>query len=101
MVDLVDNKSTGEPIMHFESEEELSWYTRDTKKYFPRDNAYAGGLLKFLLRHIFAPGATGRKKRRAKRRAWFHISLDDRFHYSRWIRARRCIGALHLPDPTI
>ncbi|KAF8599060.1 hypothetical protein BDV93DRAFT_498125 [Ceratobasidium sp. AG-I] len=64
IVDLVDNKSTGEPIVHFESEKELSWYTRDTGKYFPRDNAYAGGLLKFLLRHIFEPNAAGRRKRK-------------------------------------
>lgn len=61
--------------MHFESEGELSWYTRDTGKYFPRDNAYAGGLLKFLLRRIFGPGTSNRRKRKRAQRRELFINL--------------------------
>lgn len=39
--------------MTFETEEELSDYTIATKKFFPLDEAKEGGVLKYLLRHIF------------------------------------------------
>ena len=39
----------------FETERELSAYTRKTKKFFPRENAVDGGVLRALRRHIFAP----------------------------------------------
>lgn len=39
----------------FESERDLSQYTISTGKFFPRENAYAGGLLRYLLRHILHP----------------------------------------------
>jgi hypothetical protein len=56
IVDLVDTPATQVPVIHFESEVALSRYTKATGKYFPKDNAYAGGLLKFLLRRIESPG---------------------------------------------
>ncbi|KAF8260809.1 hypothetical protein EI94DRAFT_874539 [Lactarius quietus] len=39
----------------FETETELSKYTRETKKFFPREDAVDGGVLRALRRHIFAP----------------------------------------------
>jgi hypothetical protein len=33
----------------------LSEYTKKHGKFFPKDNAYAGNLLRFLLRHIIFP----------------------------------------------
>ncbi|CAE6527895.1 unnamed protein product [Rhizoctonia solani] len=56
LVDLVDTPYTGEPAKHFKSETELSKYTKRTGKYFPRDNVFAGDLLKYLLRQIVVPG---------------------------------------------
>ncbi|KAG1751925.1 hypothetical protein EDD22DRAFT_915337 [Suillus occidentalis] len=55
IVDLVDTKTTGEPVTVFVSEVDLSQYTITTGKFFPRDNAYAGGLLRYLLRRIINP----------------------------------------------
>ncbi|KAG0705581.1 hypothetical protein DFH29DRAFT_267646 [Suillus ampliporus] len=67
IVDLVDTKVTGEPVMVFVSEVGLSEYTKRTGKFFPRENAYAGGLLKYLLRQIMDPRPeqvrSGRKTR--------------------------------------
>lgn len=55
IVDLIDTPVTQEPVEHFETEEALSDYTVETGKYFPAENVYAGGLLKFLLRQIIDP----------------------------------------------
>ncbi|KAJ8595549.1 hypothetical protein M405DRAFT_929464 [Rhizopogon salebrosus TDB-379] len=55
IVDLLDTKTTEKPVKIFVSEMELSEYTKRMGKFFPRDNAYAGGLLKYLLRHIINP----------------------------------------------
>ncbi|KAN0082972.1 hypothetical protein V8E55_008767 [Tylopilus felleus] len=55
LVDLVDTKTTGVEVEVFESEVALSTYTMSTGKYFPRDSAYAGGVLRYLLRHIHHP----------------------------------------------
>ncbi|KAB5593125.1 hypothetical protein CTheo_3427 [Ceratobasidium theobromae] len=62
IVDLVDTKLTGDPVIHFNSERELSIYTKSTRKFFPRDNINAGNLLRFLLRHIFCPTDADRSK---------------------------------------
>ncbi|KAL5635320.1 hypothetical protein ACGC1H_004191 [Rhizoctonia solani] len=56
IVDLVDTPATQTPVTHFLSEAALSAYTIKSGKYFPKENAYAGGLLRFLLRHIENPG---------------------------------------------
>lgn len=55
LVDLVDSKRSGVAVESFPSEVALSEYTKNTGKFFPRDNAHAGGLLKFLLRRIDHP----------------------------------------------
>jgi hypothetical protein len=55
LVDLVDCAKTGKPIRKFASEQELSEYTRESEKFFPAGSAYAGGILKHLLRHILNP----------------------------------------------
>lgn len=55
----------------FVSEKKLSEYTKSTGKFFPRDNAYAGGLLKYLLRRIMDPRpevvSSSRKRKRSMR----------------------------------
>ncbi|KAG8791085.1 hypothetical protein FRC12_010214 [Ceratobasidium sp. 428] len=55
LVDLVDTKNTKQPVKHFETERKLSEYTQRTRKFFPLSQAYAGGLLRFLLRDIYNP----------------------------------------------
>ncbi|KAF9072492.1 hypothetical protein BDP27DRAFT_1320548 [Rhodocollybia butyracea] len=70
--DLVDYSLGGQhmaPVLH-DSQEELAEYSRESGKIYPRENAYAGGLLRFLLREIFGTyqgrrreGASGRRGR--------------------------------------
>ena len=55
LVDLLDTHRTGQRVKIFDTEEELSEYTCETKKFFPLDSAKQGGVLKYLLRHIFDP----------------------------------------------
>jgi hypothetical protein len=45
LVDLVDTARTGAVV-------KLQDYTIKNEKYFPKEDAYAGGLLRFLLREI-------------------------------------------------
>ena len=45
----------------FSSLEELRAYTIETKKIFPREDAYAGGLLAYLLREILVVRVKVRK----------------------------------------
>ena len=52
LVDLVDRDATGQDVTQFESLDELREYTIEHRKYFPKESAYAGGVLKFLLREI-------------------------------------------------
>ncbi|KAF9461432.1 hypothetical protein BDZ94DRAFT_1167669, partial [Collybia nuda] len=68
LVDLVDLPNSNKPIEIFPTELELSEYSKKNHKIFPRENAYAGGLLKFLLRKINNPPLhTSRGGRRRKR----------------------------------
>ncbi|TDL25356.1 hypothetical protein BD410DRAFT_636858 [Rickenella mellea] len=55
LVDLVDTRRTGQPVTVYDSEDELRAYTIFTRKFFPRESAYAGGLLRYLLRKILSP----------------------------------------------
>jgi hypothetical protein len=67
-VDLVEGSR--EDIQIFESEKELSEYTRRTEKFFPKENAADGGVLRALRRHILAPQdghPMGRISRSARR----------------------------------
>ncbi|EUC55553.1 hypothetical protein RSOL_120700 [Rhizoctonia solani AG-3 Rhs1AP] len=55
LCDMIENHSRGEPVQRFKTKEELKEYTIKTGKFFPLEHAEAGGLLKFLLRHILSP----------------------------------------------
>jgi hypothetical protein len=50
LVDLVDTSRDGVEL--FASLDELREYTIESGKFFPKESAYAGGVLKFLLREI-------------------------------------------------
>jgi hypothetical protein len=50
LVDLVD--PSGRDAELFTCLDELREYTIDTGRFFPKESAYAGGVLKFLLREI-------------------------------------------------
>ncbi|KAI0064499.1 hypothetical protein BV25DRAFT_1822857 [Artomyces pyxidatus] len=60
LIDLVVEPEEG--VVLFDSEKALSEYTIKTGKFFPRDNAYAGGVLRFLLRHIMNPSDSSKTK---------------------------------------
>ena len=51
--DLLDTTRQGTRVHVFASEEELRVYTKKIGRIFPKEEAYAGGLLKYLLREIF------------------------------------------------
>ncbi|KAG1728066.1 uncharacterized protein EDB91DRAFT_1253656 [Suillus paluster] len=74
IVDLIDAGVTEGPVRVFVSEVALSEYTKTTRKFFPRDNVHAGGLLKYLLRRIMNPrperrvSESGRKKQSRRKR---------------------------------
>ncbi|KAI0263443.1 hypothetical protein BC834DRAFT_313574 [Gloeopeniophorella convolvens] len=53
LVDLVENYT--KKVRLFESEEALSKYTRETGKFFPKEDAADGGVLRALRRHILNP----------------------------------------------
>ena len=53
LVDLV--QGFRENIQIFKSEEELSKYTHETEKFFPKERAKEGGVLRALRRHILNP----------------------------------------------
>lgn len=52
LVDLVDTRGTGRPVKVFNSLKKLQDYTIRTEKFFPKEDAKAGGLLRYLLREI-------------------------------------------------
>ncbi|KAI9776599.1 MAG: hypothetical protein M1839_009503 [Geoglossum umbratile] len=52
LVDLVERARSGKRVKVFPDLEELREYTISTGKFFPKENAYAGGVLKYLLREI-------------------------------------------------
>jgi hypothetical protein len=53
LVDLIEGAKKAVQI--FETETELSQYTRKEKKFFPKEDAVDGGVLRALRRHILAP----------------------------------------------
>ena len=65
-MDLVDTGSTGECATEFDTLEELKEYTITTGKFFPKESAYAGGMLKFLLREILNKHMAGRSNRKRR-----------------------------------
>lgn len=52
LCDLLDTTRQRNKVQVFASEAELRGYTLKTEKFFPREEAYEGGLLKYLLRQI-------------------------------------------------
>ncbi|KAM0343241.1 hypothetical protein ACHAPU_008691 [Fusarium lateritium] len=52
LVDMVETVRTFEPVKLFDTLEDLIVYCHSTDKIFPKEEAYAGGLLKMLLREI-------------------------------------------------
>ena len=68
--DLLDSVRTGSPIRIFATHVDLANYTRSQGRYFPKEDAYAGGLLKYLLREIdnVYHGRRGKKVNRGKKR---------------------------------
>ena len=61
--DLLDTTRQSTRVHVFASEKELRVYTQNTGRIFPKEDAYAGGLLKYLLRQIFGiyHGQRGKK----------------------------------------
>ena len=51
--DLLDYHRSGNPVPLFNTEAELVYYTRRSKKIWPRKDIKEGNILKFLLRRIF------------------------------------------------
>ena len=74
--DLLDSVRTGSPVKIFATHADLVDYTRNQGRYFPKEDAYAGGLLKYLLREIDNTyhGRRGKKISRGRKRV---ISYGD------------------------
>ena len=66
----------------FATEKKLSEYTLENCKFFPKENAHAGGLLKYLLRHIMSPSEVPRGQRKNRiRRGWSNgIGRSQEWH---------------------
>ena len=52
LADMLDCNRVDESVRTFATEDELREYTIHEGRYFPKEDAYAGGLLKYLLREI-------------------------------------------------
>ncbi|KAK0341965.1 hypothetical protein LTS02_018046, partial [Friedmanniomyces endolithicus] len=50
--DMLDSKRSGGSVKPFQTRNELIDYTVQERRYFPKADAYAGGLLRYLLREI-------------------------------------------------
>ncbi|KAI0040135.1 hypothetical protein FA95DRAFT_1503284 [Auriscalpium vulgare] len=66
LVDLVWSRGEG-VVEIFPSEKALSEYTISSGKFFPSDEARAGGVLRYLLRHILHPRDENTRGRGGKR----------------------------------
>ena len=55
-----------EEVTIFKTEKQLSEYTKANKKYFPREEARDGGVLRALRRQIMAPREDTRRKKSHK-----------------------------------
>ena len=55
ILDLVESKKTHKKVRVFTSVQDLSNYTKHTERFFPINHAKAGGVLRYLLRHILRP----------------------------------------------
>ncbi|KAH0828875.1 hypothetical protein J3R83DRAFT_2262 [Lanmaoa asiatica] len=84
IVDLIEAVRTGRPVRQFPTLDELAAYTKRTDRFFPKQNAYQGGLLKELLREIINPyfgkrrnGSQKRKARKARKREAAAVSSQS------------------------
>ena len=50
--DLLDGGRSGAEVQTFDSQKELAAYTISEGRFFPKEQAYAGGVLRYLLREI-------------------------------------------------
>ncbi|RDB30243.1 hypothetical protein Hypma_007080 [Hypsizygus marmoreus] len=75
LVDLVDQRH----IELFSDEQALSEYTKEEGKFFPKENAKAGGLLRYLLRQILNPSTRTKRRRQRKPRLNTIIPLGEFF----------------------
>ena len=66
--DLLDAGRSGGKAHIFQTEADLAAYTIREGRFFPKDEAYAGGVLKYLLREIIGKyrGHKGRRKGKGK-----------------------------------
>ncbi|KAJ3491589.1 hypothetical protein NLI96_g586 [Meripilus lineatus] len=79
IVDLIEHGRLLERVRVFPTVVELSEYTRSTGRIFPRDHELAGGVLRYLLRHIVDPSlddnrrrtTAGKRRTRTKRKPRF------------------------------
>lgn len=55
ILDLIENRRISTRVTVFPNVETLSFYTKSSGKYFPRDHEKAGGVLHYLLRQITKP----------------------------------------------
>ncbi|KAL3462795.1 hypothetical protein BJX64DRAFT_288006 [Aspergillus heterothallicus] len=67
LVDLLQCVRTGNRVQTFRNLEELQSYTISTRRYFPKEEAYEGGLLRYLLREIENQYHGRRGKQRRKK----------------------------------
>ncbi|KAJ3560000.1 hypothetical protein NP233_g11116 [Leucocoprinus birnbaumii] len=59
LIDLIDARDDPSTVIEqFTSEVSLSGYTKEKRKFFPREHVDAGALLQYLLRHILYPDPT-------------------------------------------
>lgn len=68
LCDLLDTTRQRSKVQVFASEDDLREYTLRTGRFFPREEAYAGGLLKFLLREITGTYHGNRRVRRDRKK---------------------------------
>ncbi|XXG94585.1 hypothetical protein Hte_000842 [Hypoxylon texense] len=59
--DFLDDTKAGREVHRFNNEKQLSDYTIDQKKIFPKKRIPKGSPLQKLLAHIFSPGGRHRK----------------------------------------
>ena len=67
LADLLDGGRSGGEVQTFDSQKELAAYTINESRFFPKEEAYAGGVLKYLLREILGT-YQGHKGRMSKRK---------------------------------
>jgi hypothetical protein len=89
LVDLVHQESR-ENIQIFKSEKELSEYTHETEKFFPKESAVDGGVLRALRRHILNPQESQYRRARGQSSQPGNLRQLRAFHSRVPIPSRDC-----------